>query len=383
MVKYPEDWEKIQLKDIGDVQMCRRVFQDQTKTSGEIPFYKISTFGGKADAFISRSLYEKYKALYHYPEKGDPLLSAAGTVGKTVIFDGKDSYFQDSNIVWLKVDEAKIDKQFLWWFYRSYPWKSLEGTTIQRLYNSIILDTEICLPQKEEQVEIANTLSLFDSYINDLTELIEKKRGIRDGAIEKLVHGDLSIDGHQIHYRSVTLQDVSDYKKETGHSPKRRYISTENMNQNFAGIVSYQENVDVKGCVFEQGNILMANIRPYLKKIWTASFNGTCSADVLVIQAKEDVCSKLLYYLLANDHFINYVMACGIKGIKMPRGDKKIIMQYPMLIPEKNADQVTIAEMLSSMDEEIENLTAEREKMIQIREGAMDDLLTGKVRLKA
>lgn len=161
MVKYPEDWEIKQLKDIGNVQMCRRVFQDQTKTSGEIPFYKISTFGGRADAFISRSLYEKYKTLYHYPEKGDPLISAAGTVGKTVIFDGKDSYFQDSNIVWLKVDEAKIDKQFLWWFYRSYPWKSLEGTTIQRLYNSIILDTEICLPQKEEQVEIANTLSLL------------------------------------------------------------------------------------------------------------------------------------------------------------------------------------------------------------------------------
>lgn len=68
-----------------------------------------STFGGKADAYISQELYEKYKVLYPYPEKGDVLLSAAGTVGKAIIFDGKDSYFQDSNIVWLKVDKDAVE----------------------------------------------------------------------------------------------------------------------------------------------------------------------------------------------------------------------------------------------------------------------------------
>lgn len=168
MVTYPEDWTPMQLKDLGYIQMCRRIFQSQTKAYGAIPFYKISTFGGKADAYISQELYEQYKALYPYPEKGDVLISAAGTVGKTVIFDGKDSYFQDSNIVWLKVDKNAIDRKFLWWFYRSYPWEALEGTTIQRLYNSIILKTEIHLPDKPEQEEIVRTLSQFDTYIDDL-----------------------------------------------------------------------------------------------------------------------------------------------------------------------------------------------------------------------
>lgn len=207
MVTYPEDWTPMQLKDLGHIQMCRRIFQSQTKAYGAIPFYKISTFGSKADAYISQELYEQYKALYPYPEKGDVLISAAGTVGKTVIFDGKDSYFQDSNIVWLKVDKNAIDRKFLWWFYRSYPWEALEGTTIQRLYNSIILKTEIHLPDKPEQEIIARTLSQFDAYIDDLAELIEKKRGIRDGAINDLLSARTRILGFN---KNLTRAQIGD-----------------------------------------------------------------------------------------------------------------------------------------------------------------------------
>lgn len=75
-------------------------------------------------------------------------------------------------------------------------------------------------------------------------------------------------------------------------------------------------------------------------------------------------------------------MAVGTKGIKMPRGDKKIIMEYELLIPADYKEQEAIATTLTSMDEEITNLEAERDKMVQIREGALDDLLTGRVRLK-
>lgn len=89
------------LGDIGKVCMCKRVLKEQTSPSEEIPFYKISTFGGKADTFISRKLYNEYKTKYSYPKKGDVLISAAGTIGKTVIYNGEDAFFQDSNIVWM------------------------------------------------------------------------------------------------------------------------------------------------------------------------------------------------------------------------------------------------------------------------------------------
>ena len=83
------------LRELGKVSMCKRVLKVQTSDFNDIPFYKISTFGGKADTFISRDLFEEYKSKYSFPKKGDILISAAGTIGKTVIYDGEDGFFQD------------------------------------------------------------------------------------------------------------------------------------------------------------------------------------------------------------------------------------------------------------------------------------------------
>lgn len=78
----PNDWYDYQLGDVGEVLMCKRVYANQTSEVGEIPFYKIGTFGKAADAFISRQLYEDYRRKYSYPQKGDILISAAGTLEK-------------------------------------------------------------------------------------------------------------------------------------------------------------------------------------------------------------------------------------------------------------------------------------------------------------
>ena len=115
MLEHSNDWEKVRLGDVGYVQMCRRIFQHQTKDVGDIPFFKIGTFGQAPDAFISRELFEDYKSRYPFPRKGDVLLSAAGTIGRALVFDGSDSYYQDSNIVWLKTDDSVIDSTYLWW----------------------------------------------------------------------------------------------------------------------------------------------------------------------------------------------------------------------------------------------------------------------------
>lgn len=95
----PKDWEVKRLGEIGEPLMCRRVLKSQTSSNGEIPFYKIGTFGKKPDAYMSRSLFDELRRAYSYPRKGDVLISAAGTIGRVVVFDGKDAYFQDSNIV--------------------------------------------------------------------------------------------------------------------------------------------------------------------------------------------------------------------------------------------------------------------------------------------
>lgn len=93
--------------------MCKRIFKDQTSPYGDVPFYKIGTFGEVPDAYISSMLYEEYKQKYPYPRKGEVLISAAGTIGKAVVYNGEQAYFQDSNIVWVSNDETKVKNSFL------------------------------------------------------------------------------------------------------------------------------------------------------------------------------------------------------------------------------------------------------------------------------
>ena len=144
--------------------MCRRVFKYQTTESGDIPFFKIGSFGATPDAFIPKDLFEKLKMKYPYPEKGDVLISASGSIGRTVVFTGKDEYFQDSNIVWLKHDNSIIN-HFLKYLYSIVKWVGIEGTTIKRLYNDNILKTEVIIPTLSEQQKVSNYLDGLDHLI--------------------------------------------------------------------------------------------------------------------------------------------------------------------------------------------------------------------------
>ena len=168
--KDSDPWEHRKLGDLGSVAMNRRIFKDQTSETGEVPFYKIGTFGGKPDAYISRELFEEYKAKYPYPEVGDILISASGSIGRTVEYAGKDEYFQDSNIVWLKHDN-RLNSLFLRQFYTIVEWEGLEGSTIKRLYNKNILETKISIPSLAEQTKIG----IFFRSIDNLITLHQRK----------------------------------------------------------------------------------------------------------------------------------------------------------------------------------------------------------------
>ena len=158
-------WEQRKLGDIGRVAMNRRIFKEQTSSKGSVPFYKIGTFGGEPDAFISEELYQEYKEHFPYPKIGDILLSASGSIGKMVEYKGEKAYFQDSNIVWLDHDTS-VTNVFLKCFYSVVKWAGLEGSTIKRLYNKNILETQITLPSFAEQVLIG---SFFESIGNLIT----------------------------------------------------------------------------------------------------------------------------------------------------------------------------------------------------------------------
>ena len=162
---FAESWQTRKFGDVGAVSMCKRIFKEETSDEGEVPFYKIGTFGGDPDAYISRELYEKYKNKFPYPNKGDILLSASGTIGRIVEYNGEKAYFQDSNIVWLKHDES-VCNEFLKVLYSIVKWYGIEGSTIKRLYNDNFLKTEFMVPSLEEQRLIGRFFSGLDRIIS-------------------------------------------------------------------------------------------------------------------------------------------------------------------------------------------------------------------------
>ena len=164
------------LGEVGKVKMCKRILKEQTSNEGDIPFYKIGTFGGQPDSFINKELFEKYKEKFSYPKIGNTLISASGTIGRTVRYEGEEAYYQDSNIVWIDNDESKVLDDYLYYVYQNIRWVTTTGATITRLYNSNIESMEIKIP-KDLNVQ---------KQIVDVLNPIEKKISLNNSICEKL-----------------------------------------------------------------------------------------------------------------------------------------------------------------------------------------------------
>ena len=177
-------------------------------------------------------------------------------------------------------------------------------------------------------------------------------------------------------WKSVHLEDVAEFQKKRISSDllnNNNYISTENILQNFEGI-QYSSSIPANTNVIEyqKGDILLSNIRPYLKKVWFSDRKGGCSADVFVLRG--DKCDQhFLYYVIASDRFINYVMS-GVKGVKMPRGDKSQMEKYAFSIPT-NTEQRKIAKFLSMLDERIKLQNKIIEKYESLIQAMCDTLI--------
>ena len=193
-IRFPEfqnarEWKQIKLRDVGEPLMCKRILKEQTTNEavGNIPFYKIGTFGGNPYAYISKDILEDYKRKYSYPNKGDILISAAGTIGRLVVFDGKPAYFQDSNIVWIGNSETKILNAFLYRVYQTLKWQTSDGGIVSRLYNSDLKNMTIIFPEnKIEQQKIADCLLSVDELISTEIAKLDQLKAHKKGLMQQL-----------------------------------------------------------------------------------------------------------------------------------------------------------------------------------------------------
>ena len=184
-----DGWVETKVGAIGKVAMCKRVFKDETTAVGEIPFYKIGTFGKEADAFISRRVYDEYRRKFSFPKKGAVLISAAGTIGRRVRYDGAPAYFQDSNIVWIDNDETKVLNDYLYHFYGACDWNSTKGATISRLYNDNLRQVVVAFPKSlEKQTSLVRTLDAMVHETQRLESLYQRKLAALDELKKSLLH---------------------------------------------------------------------------------------------------------------------------------------------------------------------------------------------------
>ena len=181
---FTDPWEQRKLGEFGSVAMCKRIYKEQTSEQGDVPFFKIGTFGADPDAFISNELFEDYKRTYPYPTPGTLLISAAGSIGRIVEYQGEKAYFQDSNIVWLEHDH-RLNDAFLKPLYSKIEW-GLEGSTIKRLYNKDLLSAEATIPDGREQKEIGQFFAKLDSLITLHQRKLELLQNIKKSLLDKM-----------------------------------------------------------------------------------------------------------------------------------------------------------------------------------------------------
>ena len=181
---FTDPWEQRKLGEFGSVAMCKRIYKEQTSEQGDVPFFKIGTFGANPDAFISNELFEDFKRIYPYPTPGTLLISAAGSIGRVVEYQGEKAYFQDSNIVWLEHDH-RLNDAFLKPLYSRIEW-GLEGSTIKRLYNKDLLSAEVTVPGSREQKEIGQFFAKLDTLITLHQRKLELLRNIKKSMLDKM-----------------------------------------------------------------------------------------------------------------------------------------------------------------------------------------------------
>ncbi|GAA7028015.1 hypothetical protein ID0177_00640 [Helicobacter pylori] len=359
----------------------------QTTRYGEIPFYKIGTFGNTADAFISKKLFLEYKTKYSFPKKGDILISASGTIGRAVIYDGKPAYFQDSNIVWIDNDETLVKNDFLFYAYSNVKWNT-EHTTILRLYNDNFRNTLIPLPPLNEQSAIANILSTLDRYLHALDALILKKEGVKKALSFELLSQRKHLRGFNQAWQRVRLGDICEF----GNGGAYETLIVENGNFKLISLNSVDIDGNLKNTMkrvnFYDNSLKQGDIVMVLSDVAHGDFLGLCavipSNDYVLNQRMgrlriRNDCINILFLRLYINANQKYFKMQGQGSLQLNLS-KKAIEDFEIPLPPLN-EQIAIANILSALDHEIISLKNKKRQFENIKKALNHDLMSAKIRV--
>lgn len=383
------DWEEMTLGNVGGVAMCKRVFKEQTREVGDVPFFKIGTFGGVPDAYISQSLFDELKSKYAYPKVGTILLSASGTIGRQVEYKGEDAYYQDSNIVWLEHDDTVLDS-YLKQFYAVVKWQGLEGSTIKRLYNKTILDTPFYRPSLPEQRKIADLLSAVDDAITAQEAEVAAWEKRKKGVMQKLF-------SQEVRFKADDGSDFPDWEEKTlgelGTFLKGAPLSKSDITDEGTPFILYGElyttyeevaynivrHTDRKvpdKFYSKAGDVVVPTSGETPEEISTATCvmrDGVILAgDLYIYRPVTEIDGRIVSYLL--NHQVNNAISRIAQGKSVVHVQSKELELIHIVFPSSPIEQRKIADCLASLDDVIAKAKDELEAWRELKRGLLQQM---------
>jgi type I restriction enzyme S subunit len=249
-----------------------------------------------------------------------------------------------------------------------------------------LLNFYLEVPQKHvEQKLIATVLSDVDALLEALEQQIAKKRLIKQGAMQELLTGKRRLPGVSGEWKKTRFGEITQPRKDrieprlTGGQDF--CVDLEHIGQGtgiLTGHTTANEGSSTKS-VFHKGDILFGKLRAYLRKYWLAEQDGVCSTEIWVLASNHSkIIPEFLYQLVKMDQFIE--VASTAFGTHMPRSDWNVVKNYLVNLPTLN-EQIAIVAILSDMDSEIVAFEEQLRKINLLKQGMMQELLTGKTRL--
>ena len=261
------------------------------------------------------------------------------------------------------------------------------GTTMPSLNQEILSKVIIPFPPtKAEQEAIAELLSDADALIELLGQLIAKKHHIKQGVMQELLSGKRRLPGFVGDWNQRTLGELAKIRNEkinTLESPAAEFcVELEHIGQGNGTLEGYSDARDRLSSKyrFQAGDVLFGRLRPYLRKYWRADRDGVCSTEIWpLIPTGSDLDAGFLSHVVQTNSFIQ--AASAAYGTHMPRADWKAMSELNIWIAPTTEEQSSIAKFLSDMGAEIDALEAKLVKARQIKQGMMQELLNGRIRL--
>ncbi len=372
----PEDWDVKSLGSLFEITSSKRVFQSEWKKSG-IPFYRareLAILSEKGvvvnDLYIDIKQYQLYKKQFGVPVVGDMLVTGVGTLGKVyVIQSNREFYFKDGNIIWFKIKEA-INSEFLKQLFSTVlVTKQIDDASGKTTVGTYTINgakhTSIPFPPKPEQNAIATALSDADALISATERLIAKKKAIKQGAMQELLKPK---EG----WEEKALGEVAEIRKGQLITEKTSVLGNVPVVGGGVEVSYYHNTANREGTTItisaSGANAGYVSIHNY------PIFASDCST----IGESTEYDIKFIYYFLLKEQKSIYKMQTG--GAQ-PHIYPKQLYYINIYLPKSKSEQTRIATILSDMDAEISLLEQKLEKQKQIKQGMMQSLLTGKIRL--